>query len=82
MLPEIVKVAKGKCEIYIDGGVRRGSDVFKALALGADIVFMGRPIVWGLSYNGQAGVEKVLKQLNDELRTTMILTNCLSIDKI
>lgn len=50
-LPEIVKVVQGNVEIYADGGIRRGSDVFKALALGAQAVFIGRPVLWGLCYN-------------------------------
>ena len=50
--------------IYFDGGVRRGTDVLKALALGADCVFVGRPILWGLATNGQQGVERVLEILN------------------
>ena len=51
MLPRIVEAVGGKVEIYLDGGVRSGSDVFKALALGARAVFIGRPIIWGLAYN-------------------------------
>lgn len=51
MLPEIAKAVNGKCEIYLDGGVCRGTDVFKALALGARAVFIGRPVLWGLAHN-------------------------------
>jgi (S)-2-hydroxy-acid oxidase len=56
--------------------------VLKALALGARAVFIGRPVLWGLAYNGQAGVEKVLQILNDELKRAMILTGCLKISDI
>lgn len=50
-LPEIVRAVKGRCEVYLDGGVRHGTDVVKALALGARAVFVGRPALWGLAYN-------------------------------
>lgn len=50
-LPRIVRAVNGRCEVYIDGGIRTGSDVFKALALGARAVFVGRPIIYGLSYD-------------------------------
>jgi isopentenyl diphosphate isomerase/L-lactate dehydrogenase-like FMN-dependent dehydrogenase len=65
MLPEVVEVAKehGK-EVVIDGGIMRGSHVLKALALGADCVFLGRPVLWGISAEGQEGVENVLRILN------------------
>ncbi|KAH9377640.1 hypothetical protein HPB48_016125 [Haemaphysalis longicornis] len=51
VLPGIVKAVRGRCEVYIDGGVRTGTDVVKALALGARAVFVGRPILWGLAYD-------------------------------
>lgn len=50
MLPEIVKAVGGRAEVYLDGGVRRGTDILKALALGAKAVFLGRPVLWGLAY--------------------------------
>ena len=50
-LPEIVEAVNGKIEVYLDGGIRRGTDVFKALALGAKAVFIGRPVLWGLAYD-------------------------------
>ncbi|KAG8174041.1 hypothetical protein JTE90_013218 [Oedothorax gibbosus] len=59
-LPEIVQAVKGRAEVYLDGGVRSGGDVFKALALGAKAVFFGRPLIWGLVHSGQDGVEKLL----------------------
>jgi (S)-2-hydroxy-acid oxidase len=69
VLEECVEAVRGSgMEVYFDGGVRRGTDVFKALALGANCVFIGRPVLYGLAVNGQAGVEKVLTILNDELK--------------
>ena len=60
MLPEIVAAVGDQVEVVLDGGVRRGSDVVKACALGADAVLIGRAYLWGLAANGQAGVENVL----------------------
>ena len=73
-LPEIVEAVAGRCEVYVDGGIRRGSDVLKALALGARAVLVGRPILWGLAVDGQAGVERVLKLLHGELEMAMALS--------
>lgn len=70
-LPEVAEAVAGRIPIMIDGGVRRGADVFKALALGATAVGIGRPYIWGLSAFGQAGVEKVLELLRAELTLTM-----------
>jgi isopentenyl diphosphate isomerase/L-lactate dehydrogenase-like FMN-dependent dehydrogenase len=70
-LPEVVRGARGKVPVMIDGGVRRGTDVYKALALGASAVGIGRPQVWGLASFGQQGVERVLDILNMELRYAM-----------
>lgn len=70
-LPEIVEAAAGKIPVHVDGGVRHGSDVFKALALGADFVWVGRPVLWGLAYKGQEGVELCLRLLRDEVRLCM-----------
>jgi len=71
-LSEVVKGAGGRIPVMLDGGVRRGSDVFKALALGASAVGIGRPYVWGLASFGQQGVERVLEILNNELRLAMV----------
>ena len=60
-LSEVVRAVEGRVEVYMDGGVRRGTDVLKAIALGARVVFIGRPILWGLTYNGEEGVERVLE---------------------
>ncbi len=71
-LPEVVRGAAGRIPVLMDGGVRRGTDVFKALALGASAVGIGRPYVWGLAAYGQSGVERVLDILNLELRLAMV----------
>lgn len=81
-LPEIVEEISGKIPILIDGGIRRGTDVFKALALGATAVCIGRPFCWGLGALGQQGVEMVLDILKAELIRNMQLAGTASIDKI
>jgi|SRR5580658_589094 4-hydroxymandelate oxidase len=73
-LPEVVAAAGGSCEIYLDGGVRRGTDVLKALALGARAVMIGRPVLWGLAVAGAAGVVDVLAILQRELAFAMALS--------
>ncbi len=72
-LPEVVEVVEGRCEVYLDGGIRRGTDILKALALGARAVLVGRPILWGLAVNGAEGVEHVLELLRTELELAMAL---------
>jgi 4-hydroxymandelate oxidase len=69
---EVAQVVKGRVPILVDGGIRRGTDAFKALALGATAVGIGRPHIWGLATFGQQGVERVLDILNAELRLAMI----------
>ncbi len=71
-LPEVVKGAAGRIPVMVDGGIRRGTDAYKALALGASAVGIGRPYAWGLSCFGAAGVERVLDILNLELRLAMV----------
>lgn len=71
-LPEVVQAVAGRIPVLVDGGVRRGTDVFKALALGASAVGIGRPYIWGLSAFGQQGVERVLDIVNNELRLAMV----------
>jgi isopentenyl diphosphate isomerase/L-lactate dehydrogenase-like FMN-dependent dehydrogenase len=73
-LPEVVAAARGRVPVLIDGGFRRGTDVFKALALGARAVCIGRPYIWGLAAFGQAGVDRVLEMLRDEL--TLVMKQC------
>jgi 4-hydroxymandelate oxidase len=70
-LPEVVDAVGGKIPVFVDGGVRRGTDVFKALALGATAVGIGRPQIWGLGAFGQAGVDRVLEILQGELKLAM-----------
>jgi 4-hydroxymandelate oxidase len=71
-LPEVVAEVRGRVPVIVDGGVRRGTDVLKALALGATAVGIGRPYVWGLGAYGQAGVDRVLELLDNELRLAMV----------
>ncbi|KAJ0399638.1 hypothetical protein ATCC90586_007011 [Pythium insidiosum] len=73
-LAEVVAAVKGRAEVYLDGGIRRGTDVFKALALGARAVFLGRPVLWGLTHSGEEGVFNVLKILNEELKHAMMFS--------
>ena len=70
-LPEVVEGVKGRVPVLVDGGIRRGTDIFKALALGATAVAIGRPYIWGLGAFGQEGVETVLEILHRELVTAM-----------
>ena len=81
-LPEIVEAVGGRIPVLIDSGFRRGTDIFKALALGADAICIGRPYLWGLAAFGQPGVEKVLDILRAELRLVMRQMGTTSIDKI
>jgi len=81
-LPEVVAAAGGRIPVLVDGGVRRGTDVFKALARGASAVCIGRPYVWGLAAFGQPGVEKVLDLLRAELVLTMQLAGTPAIRSI
>lgn len=73
-LLEIVEAVGGGCEVYLDGGIRRGTDILKALALGARAVLIGRPILWGLAVNGADGVYSVLELLRKELELAMALS--------
>lgn len=81
-LPEVVAGAAGKIPVFFDGGVRRGTDVYKALALGASGVGIGRPYAWGLAAFGQEGAERVLDILNLELRLAMVGCGARSIKEI
>jgi 4-hydroxymandelate oxidase len=75
-LPEIVEAVAGRGEVVLDGGVRRGTDVLKALALGAKLVQIGRPVIWGLACDGEAGAQRVLSMLRDEFDNAMALCGC------
>ncbi len=81
-LPGVVQGAAGRIPVLVDGGVRRGTDVYKALALGASAVGIGRPYAWGLAAFGQSGVERVLKILNLEFRLAMVGCGARSIHEI
>ena len=77
-LPEVVEAVAGRAEVYLDGGVRRGSDVVMALALGARAVLVGRPALYGLAINGSNGVAQVLTILRDEVENALALLGCRS----
>ncbi|XP_059665665.1 glycolate oxidase 1-like isoform X2 [Cornus florida] len=81
-LEEVVKAVQGRIPVFLDGGVRRGTDVFKALALGASGIFIGRPVLFSLAADGEAGVRKVLQMLRDEFELTMALSGCRSLKEI
>jgi 4-hydroxymandelate oxidase len=76
VLPHVVAAVGDLCEVYVDGGIRRGSDVLKAIALGARAVLVGRPILWGLTVNGEQGATHVLEILKRELDEAMLLCGC------
>ena len=75
-LPEVVEAVDGRIEVLVDGGVRRGTDVVKALALGARAVLVGRPVVWGLTAGGEQGVRHVLELLRAEVELALQLVGC------
>jgi 4-hydroxymandelate oxidase len=81
-LEEVVQAAAGRVEVLFDGGVRRGTDAVKALALGAKAVLVGRPAIWGLAADGEAGVRHVLSLLRDEVALTLGLLGCTRPDEV
>lgn len=81
-LPAIAKAVNHQIPIIMDGGIRRGSDILKAIALGAQCVGIGRPVIWGLNHSGQQGVEAIFNILQSELELAMALAGCSSIDGI
>ncbi|HXT71856.1 MAG TPA: alpha-hydroxy acid oxidase [Vicinamibacterales bacterium] len=81
-LPAITARVAGRVPVFLDGGIRRGTDVFKALALGARAVFIGRAYLWGLAADGEAGVTRVLEMLRAELELTMALSGCQTVAAI
>ncbi|KAL6335248.1 hypothetical protein AAG906_029484 [Vitis piasezkii] len=81
-LEEVVLAVGGKVPVLFDGGIRRGTDIFKALALGAQAVFIGRPVIYGLAAKGKHGVRRVIEMLKDELEITMALSGCSSVKDI
>ncbi|MDB5391932.1 MAG: Alpha-hydroxy-acid oxidizing enzyme [Planctomycetaceae bacterium] len=82
MLPEVVQAVGGRAEVFLDSGVRRGTDVLAALALGARAVLIGRPYAWALAADGEAGVKKVLDLLREEFLNAMIATGCAKLSDI
>lgn len=82
MLPKVVEAVGGRAEVYLDSGVRRGTDVFKALALGAKAVLVGRAYAWALAADGEAGVRRVLELLRDELLNAMLACGCTKLGDI
>jgi len=82
VLPSIAREVAGRVPVLVDGGIRRGTDIFKAIARGADAVMVGRPILHGLAVAGAVGVAHVLKILRTELETTMALAGCASLSEI
>jgi len=81
-LAEVVEAVDGRCEVYVDGGIRRGTDVLKALALGARAALTGRAIASGLAVDGEAGVLDVLTKLRDEIELGLALLGCTSPDGV
>jgi len=82
VLPEVVAAIEGRCEVLLDSGIRRGTDVLKALALGANAVLVGRAYIWGLAVSGEAGVTQVLSMLRNELELAMALCGCRSVAEV
>ena len=81
-LPEVVDAVDGRAEVFVDGGFRRGTDVAKALALGARAVLIGKSFLYGLAAGGQSGVERVLDIFRSELDTALALLGCASVDDL
>jgi len=81
-LPGVIEAVQGRIPVLLDGGVRRGTDVLKALALGAKAVLIGRPYAWGLAVGGAAGVAEVVRILRDEFRAAMALCGTTSLARI
>jgi len=81
-LSEVVTAVADKAEVLVDGGIRRGTDILKALALGAKAVFLGRPVLWGLAVAGEIGVSHVIELLRSELDVAMALSGCAQIEDI
>ena len=81
-LPEIVEAVDGKIEVLIDGGIRRGTDIVKAIALGAKAVGVGRPLIWGLAVDGEQGAKRILDILRKDFELAMRLCGCTSVEEI
>jgi 4-hydroxymandelate oxidase len=81
-LPGIAAAIGSRAEVYVDGGIRRGTDIIKALALGARAILIGRPAVWGLATGGAEGVRDVFMHLRAELARTMALCGVAKLDEV
>lgn len=81
-LEEVVQAVNGAADVLLDGGIRRGTDILKAIALGAKAVLVGRPVLWGLTLGGAVGVQQVLELLRDELSLAMALSGCAQLSDI
>jgi 4-hydroxymandelate oxidase len=81
-LPAVVGAIGGRVPVLVDGGIRRGTDVLKAVAFGAKAVLVGRPVLWGLATNGEHGVTEALEMLRKEFDLTMALSGCATLDEI
>lgn len=82
VLPAIAEAVDGRAEVYLDGGIRRGSDIVKALARGARVCMIGRPYLYGLAAGGQAGVQRVIELLTAQLDNTLALLGCRSVEAL
>lgn len=82
VLPSIVETVDGRAEVYLDSGIRRGTDVFKALALGARAVLVGRPVFWGLALDGEKGVTTMLEMLRSDFEKSMRFSGKTSVDQL
>jgi 4-hydroxymandelate oxidase len=81
-LPAVVKAIGGSVPVLVDGGIRRGTDVLKALALGANAVLVGRPVLWGLATGGESGVTEALQMLQKEFDLAMALSGSSKLEEI
>ena len=82
MLPSVCEAVDDRAEVWVDGGIRRGTDVIKALAAGATTALIGRPILWGLAARGEAGVAHIWSMLHAEFDRAMALCGCATVDQI
>lgn len=82
ILPEVAGVVAGRIPLLVDSGIRRGTDVLKAIALGADAILLGRPVLWALAVDGEKSVVKAVKLLTEELGIAMQIAGCASLDEI
>lgn len=82
VLPGICAAIDNEIDVFIDGGIRRGTDILKCLALGAKAVLIGRPVIWGLAYNGEQGVIDVITCLEEQLRNAMMLTGVQDVNEL